>query len=184
MSRLYEKHQPRIKLISIIFSLFYILILSKTFFIQSFKSAELKSNTYKTAFIEKSFKGSRGKIYARNGEILAETINKYTFWANTNKEIEKKEIIDLFSNELDKTKEEIKKILIPKKSYIKLADNLLRTESLAILSKIKNINGLHCDIYPRRFYPFENLTSHVIGYLDQDDNGQVNFEIGFSAKNY
>ena len=83
MTRLYHIHQNRMRLVSILFLLINISILSRMFFIQSFKAAELRSNTREIGLTERSVQGNRGHIYDRNEEILAETVHKYTFWVNT-----------------------------------------------------------------------------------------------------
>ena len=55
------------------------------FFIQSFKSNDYQEITNEIGYTEKSIQGYRGRIFDRKGEVLAETINKYTFWVNTQK---------------------------------------------------------------------------------------------------
>ena len=69
--------------------------------IQLFQSSGYKKITHNAGFTERSIKGTRGQIFDRNGQILAETIKTYTFWVNTNKEIDKKHIANLFSNTLN-----------------------------------------------------------------------------------
>ena len=91
MTRLYHIHKYRIRIISLLFLIINISILSRMLFIQSFKAAELRSNMHKIGITSRSVQGDRGHIYDRNGEVLAETINKYTFWANTKDNIEKEE---------------------------------------------------------------------------------------------
>ena len=56
MTRLYPLHKNRIHLVSFLFLLINIIILSRMFFIQSFKSAELKSNAYEIGIIERPIK--------------------------------------------------------------------------------------------------------------------------------
>ncbi len=55
------------------------------FFIQSFQANSLRNNMHKIGITKREVSGNRGNIYDRNGESFASTINKYTFWVNTNK---------------------------------------------------------------------------------------------------
>ena len=151
------------------------------FFIQSFKSAELREKTREIGIVERSVKGNRGHIYDRNGEMLAETIHKYTFWVNTQEDIKKEEIIKLFSTEFRQPLSHYKHLLNQDKSYIKLTNGLLRTQCIRILSRIKDIPGLHYDMSINRFYPYNSLTSHVIGYVDMDHKGQLGIEQQFDS---
>ena len=151
------------------------------FFIQSFKSAELREKTREIGIVERSVKGNRGHIYDRNGEILAETVHKYTFWVNTLEDFEKENIIELFSSELNQPADGYRQLLSNNKPYIRLAHNLLRTQCTNILSQIKDIKGLYCDISVNRFYPYNNLVSQVVGYVDMDHKGQFGIEHQFDS---
>ncbi len=166
-------------LISFLFLFINISILSRMFFIQSFKAAELRSNTHEIGITKRSVQGNRGHIYDRNGEILAETVHKYTFWVNTLEDFEKENIIELFSSEFNQPADFYRKLLINNKPYIRLAHNLLRTQCANILSQIKDIKGLHCDISVNRFYPYNSLASQVVGYVDMDHKGQFGIERQF-----
>ena len=150
-------------------------------FIQSYKSDELRKSTYEAGIIERSIKGKRGQIYDRNGGILAETINKYTFWVNSNEEYNNNKIIDLFSSELQQSKDIFNKLLHKKKSYVKIAGGLLETQCKNILSQINDIKGLRCDLTTNRYYPYENITSQVLGYVDKDNRGQFGIEHQFDS---
>ena len=151
------------------------------FFIQSFKAAELRSNTLEIGITERSIQGNRGHIYDRNGEVLAETVHKYTFWVNTKEYFEKEKIIELFSSEFNHSENSYRELLSQNKPYIMLANGLLRTQCIRILSKIKDIKGLYCDISVNRFYPYNNLASQVVGYVDMDHKGQFGIERQFDS---
>ena len=140
MTRLYHNYQLRINSLSVFFLLISIGILTKLFFIQSIKSSAHKTNTHKAGIVERFEKGNRGLIIDRNGEILAETIQKYTFWSNTEKDVDKEKIINIFSQELLKPKEKYENLLSKNKSYIKIADGLLYSECKNILNEINDIS--------------------------------------------
>ncbi len=151
------------------------------FFIQSFKATELRNNTLEIGLTERSIQGNRGYIYDRNGEVLAETVHKYTFWVNTQKNFEKEKIIELFSSEFNHSEYNYRELLSQNKPYIRLTHGLLRTQCIRILSKIKDIKGLYCDISVNRFYPYNSLASQVIGYVDMDHKGQFGIERQFDS---
>jgi len=151
------------------------------FFIQSFRATELRNNTHAIGMTERSVQGKRGYIYDRNGEVLAETVHKYTFWVNAKKDFEKEKIIKLFSSEFNQSEDGYRQLLSQNKPYIRLADGLLQTQCNQILSKIKGIKGLFCDVTINRFYPFNNLVSQVVGYVDMDYKGQFGIEHQFDS---
>ena len=179
MTRLYHNYQLRINFLSVFFLLISIGILTKLFFIQSIKSSTHKTNTHKAGIVERFEKGNRGLIIDRNGEILAETIQKYTFWSNTEKDVDKEKIINIFSQELLKPKEKYENLLSKNKSYIKIADGLLYSECKNILNEINDIRGLYCDISSSRYYPQDGLASQLLGYVDTNHKGQFGIEREF-----
>jgi len=179
MTRLYSAYQLRVRFISSLFFICSIAILGKMLYVQSFRSANLREITMDAGFAERSVKGSRGNISDRNGQILAETIKTYTFWVNTHKDADVDAIAALFSETFNRPLVSYQKLLSNRKKYIPLTRALNRTQCLPILEKLKETKGLQCDVSVNRFYPFHNLASQVIGYVDRDHKGQFGIERQF-----
>ena len=179
MTRLYSLYQLRVRFISTLFFIFSIAILGKMLYVQSFQAADLREITLDAGFTERSVKGSRGNISDRNGQILAETVKTYTFWVNTQKEVDRDAIAALFSETFNQPVDSYRKLLSKRKKYIPLTKALNRTQCLPILEKLKETKGLQCDVSANRYYPFQNLESQVIGYVDRDHKGQFGIERQF-----
>ena len=179
MNRLYKLYEFRIQILSISIFIFGLAILSKMFYLQTFMASELRAKTITSAITEREVKGFRGDIYDSNGQTLAETIRTYTFWANTNNVIDREKIITLFSSVFNNPKEHYKQLLSNNKNYILLAHGKYESQCEPILKQLKNIKGLHCDVNISRYYPYRNLTSQVVGYVDRDYVGQRGIEQQF-----
>ena len=179
MTRLYSFYQLRVRFISALFFICSIAILGKMLYVQSFQAADLREITLNAGFTERSVKGSRGNISDRNGQILAETIKTYTFWVNTQKEADVNAIATLFSEAFNQPLDSYQKLLSKRKRYIPLTKALNRTQCLPVLEKLKETKGLQCDVSTSRYYPFQNLASQVIGYVDRDHKGQFGIERRF-----
>ena len=179
MTRLYSFYQLRVRFISALFFICSIAILGKMLYVQSFQAADLREITLNAGFTERSVKGSRGNISDRNGQILAETIKTYTFWVNTQKEADVNAIATLFSEAFNQPLDSYQKLLSNRKRYIPLTKALNRTQCLPVLEKLKETKGLQCDVSTSRYYPFQNLASQVIGYVDRDHKGQFGIERRF-----
>ncbi len=80
MSRLYLFHQSRIKKIVNLTILCGLMILSRFFYIQIINAQNLSKNILKETEYLKKIEGERGKIYDRNGVLLAGNITKITEW--------------------------------------------------------------------------------------------------------
>ena len=120
----------------------------------------------------------RGNIYDRNGYLLSSTIESYSLSANrlnikNKKYLSKKlsSILSLSENEIfnnlnDEKKYFIKRNISPKE-YQKIID---LGEVELIVEKEK-----------KRFYPFSNASSHVVGYTDSDGIGLSGIERGLES---
>ena len=103
MTRLYSIHANRVRFISLLFFIFSLAILVKMLNIQLFQAPDYRKTTHGAGITERSITGTRGQIFDRNGQVLAETVKTYTFWVNAHKNIDKERIANLFSTTLNKS---------------------------------------------------------------------------------
>ena len=111
----------------------------------------------------------RGKIYDRNGQLLSTTINSHSLFVNAQKIKKDKKILSKkISSIININDEEIYKKLISNKKFIYLKRNISPKEHQKII-ELGEIN-LQTSIEKKRIYPFRNIGSHIIGYVDVDNN--------------
>ena len=116
----------------------------------------------------------RGNIYDRNGLILAATINSKSLYAQANLIND----IDLLSKKLEKilniNETIIKNKLSSKKKFIYLKRNISPLEH----QKIIDLGEIHLKFedHKKRIYPYKNNASHIVGFVDIDQNGQTGIE--------
>jgi len=116
----------------------------------------------------------RGNIYDRNGHILAATINSKSLYAQANLIND----IDILSKKLEKilniNEVIIKNKLSSKKKFIYLKRNISPLEQ----QKIIDLGEIHLKFedHKKRLYPYKNNASHIVGFVDIDQNGQTGIE--------
>ena len=116
----------------------------------------------------------RGNIYDRNGLILAATINSKSLYAQANLIND----IDILSKKLEKilniNESIIKNKLSSKKNFIYLKRNISPLEH----QKIIDLGEVHLKFedHKKRIYPYKNNASHIVGFVDIDQNGQTGIE--------
>jgi len=117
---------------------------------------------------------TRGNIYDRNGLILAATVNSKSLYA----EAHLIDNVDLLSNKLEKILNIDKKIIKRKLSSRKPFVYLKRIITPLEHQKIIDIGEIHLKFEKgkKRVYPYENSTSHLVGFVDIDQNGQRGVE--------
>lgn len=134
----------------------------------------------------------RGKIYDRNGKVLAEDIERYKVVAIVDKKAsegsekpkhvkDKKETAKKLATVIDMSEEDIEKRLDNKKAFQvefgQKGSDLTYQEK----EKIEKMNLPGVTLYPEteRFYPNGNFASHLIGIAQKDaDTGELNGAMG------
>ena len=181
MNRTYIAYQNRIKYIINIILIFGILILSRYFQIQILGVDGFQQKLSQKIEYRKSIKGERGRIYDRNGELLAGNIVKVDLWVNTLNDYESEKICSFAYQyfNIDSTSLATK-LKLNKKKYLPIKKAIIPENLEDILAEVSSISGLNVDMYNQRFYPYEKICSHVVGYTNNKGNGRSGVELQFN----
>jgi len=117
---------------------------------------------------------TRGNIYDRNGLILAATINSKSLYAEANLINNISTLSKKLEKILDINEAIIYKKLSSKKKFIYLKRNITPLEH----QKIIDLGEIHLKFenHKKRLYPYKNNTSHIVGFVNIDQNGQTGIE--------
>ena len=153
----------RIAFIFFIFLMVCLIYSIKVFYLGSLNSKILQKKIYasKTNF--------RADILDRNGNFIAKTVNTLTVGIRPNLIIdEKKLLINLQLIFPDKDFSNIKK-RIKKKKYFRIQRELRQDQ----IERLRNLGDKSIEFEDQitRIYPQQNLFSHIIGQIDDDNNG-------------
>ena len=171
------KNKKKIRNLLFIFCIIFFVLIVRIGVIQFANGKKLQSLAYEQQVQKRSINPKRGTIYDATGKyVLAESSTAYTVTVNpTNIDSEKKEMIatkltEIFDLDYETVLKKVKKIssieIIVKKIEKDKADEL-RTWLMD-----NNINtGVNIDEDSKRYYPYSNLASHVIGFCGGDNQG-------------
>ena len=127
---------------------------------------------------EKNQNFERGNIYDKNGIILATSIESISLSVNPVKIKNHYSLSKSLSKILLIDQHEIEKKLKSNKKFVWLKRNITPIEYQQIIN-LGEINlQTHKEI--KRIYPFKNSSSHIVGYVDIDLNGQSGIERFFN----
>ncbi len=119
----------------------------------------------------------RGRIFDRNGNLLASSIISKSISTNPSK-LKNKEILEKkISNILKIKPETINKILNSKKKFVWVKRNITPKQHQQIID-LGEIN-LRIHNEKKRIYPYNNFSSHIVGYVNIDQIGQGGVERAF-----
>ena len=160
--------------------LFSIIVLFALIFrvgwIQFVNGGELQTLAYEQQTLDRKINPKRGTIYDRNKNKLAVSSTVYTITITPtnieeeNKEKVAKEISDIFNLDYETILKKVKKRssieTVAKKQDKELVDKLSKW---MIENKIEK--GINIDEDTKRFYPYNNLASHIVGFCGSDNQG-------------
>ena len=127
---------------------------------------------------ERSIKAPRGRIYDRNGNILAD--NKAVCSVSViHSQIEDEEaVIQVLNEYLDKGEAEIRKKVTKVSSRELIATNVAKETGDRI--RELNVAGIKVDEDYKRYYPYGSLASKVLGFTGADNQGIVGLEVWYN----
>lgn len=166
----------------IIFCVACLVIIVRLAYLQFFKSAEFREKTEAQQNSTRLVGARRGTIYDSSGEIvLAVSSTVYTVTVNPmkipdeKKEVLAKKLAEIFELDYEKTLKKVnKKSSI--ETIIKRQDKE-KTDNLRTWMEENEIYvGINIDEDTKRYYPFSNLASHVIGFCGSDNQGLEGIE--------
>ncbi|MEE1042871.1 MAG: penicillin-binding transpeptidase domain-containing protein, partial [Clostridia bacterium] len=155
---------------------------------QVINGAELSQLAIEQQTRDKTINSKRGSIYDRNGNVLAASISVETVTASPvdvqkNKNISIEEISQDLSTLLDMEYESVYKKLKQNTSYVivkKKIDKSLADKVRKYLSE-NDVGGFTLVSDTKRYYPYDNLASHIIGFTGTDNQGLAGIELKYDS---
>lgn len=128
---------------------------------------------------ERGIKAARGKILDRNGVVLAtnETVCNISVIHNQITEPEK--VIEVLAKELDISEETVRKRVEKYSSIEKIKSNVDKETGDRI--RDYGLAGVKVDEDYKRYYPYGNLASKILGFTGADNQGIVGLEVKYDG---
>ena len=157
-------------LIVILFILiFFIALVVKLVDIQIVKAEEYSYNAQKQQTKLETIQAERGLIYDRNNVLLVYNRTDISFYADLRmlKQKDKSEIARLFARKFNKSANYYLSLLKGNKKTVPI-EKKVQSDFAESLKKIKK-DGYFFREEPSRIYHYDNLASHVIGYVSNEN---------------
>jgi stage V sporulation protein D (sporulation-specific penicillin-binding protein) len=206
-----RKSNKSIFLFFIVLALLFAALIFRLFYIQIVQSDELTISALNQLTRTEVINSKRGTIYDRNKKELAVNVTRTNIFYNTevleqakkepNADFKKRrdalfdEDAKLIASVLGEKTSDIRKKMKGEK-VVRIASNVdrakakelkdLRTKVMEENKKKKNskvnLYGLSFDDVTRRFYPFNNLASYIIGFTNDENVGQYGIEASYDEE--
>lgn len=180
------KNQKKLRICMFLGFVLLLLLIIRIAFLQFVQGANLKEQAIKNQLTSKTISASRGTIYDSTGKALAisarvDTISvnpsriKYSNGEDVNKEILAHAFSEIF--ELDYT-ETLEKLNTKTSTFV-IASKVENDKVIALQEWMKNnkvSSGISIDEDIKRYYPYNNLASNLIGFTGAENSGLAGLE--------
>lgn len=170
-------HQFQKKKYRFIFTAFiiaFLLLVGKLIYLMIFRSADLGKRALDIEQRERTIKAARGKIYDRNGVVLADNQAVCSISVIYYQVKEPEKVIRLLSKTLGLPEEEVRQKVEKISSREKIKSNV--SKSVADKIREANLAGIKVDEDYKRYYPCGALASKVLGFAGADNQGILGLE--------
>ncbi|MCM1326026.1 MAG: penicillin-binding transpeptidase domain-containing protein [Lachnoclostridium sp.] len=124
---------------------------------------------------ERSIKAARGRILDRNGTVLADNKTVCTISVIHSQIEEPEEIIRILCEELELSEDYVRKRVEKYSSMERIKSNVEKTVGDRI--REYDLAGVKVDEDYKRYYPYGNLGSKVLGFTGADNQGIIGLEV-------
>lgn len=179
----YQDKHFRIRLVVLFVTLLLIAVILKVFYIQVFQYQKLNSLANDLWQRNLPITPDRGLILDRNGKVLASNITTTSLYLVPNQIKNKEEVAKTLSEILEVPYDEMYKH-VSKKTSIERVHPEGRQLSFEIADKINSYNydGIYLLKEAKRYYPYNDLLSHVLGYVGIDNQGLSGLELKYNEE--
>ena len=175
-----KKINKRIKVLFLVLLVPFLFIILKVFYIQVFEYKKLNKLASDLWSRDLEIEADRGKILDRNGVVLADNLTTTALILVPNQIKDKEGAVTGLADILGVSYDEMKKHVY-KKTSIERVHPEGRRLSYEVAEKIRNLDleGVYLVKEAKRYYPYQDLLAHTLGYVGIDNQGLAGIELQY-----
>lgn len=176
----FHEIHTRMKYVLLVITLLFVCVIVRVFYIQVFQYNKLSSLAESLWSRNLPITADRGMITDRNGKILATNITTTSLVLIPNQIKEKDKVAADLAEILGVSKEDMF-AHVSKKTSIERVHPEGRQLSYEVAEKIDDLgyDGVYLVKESKRYYPYETMLSHVLGYVGIDNQGLSGIELEY-----
>lgn len=169
----------RRKLLFVIFMIYLVaaILTGRVFYLMILNSEHYALAAEELHERERPIKAERGRIYDRNGIVLADNMPVCTISVIHNQITDAEQVIAVLCKELGLSEEYVRKRVEKYSSMERIKTNV--DKEIADKIRAYELDGVMVDEDYRRYYPYETLASKVLGFTGSDNQGIVGLEVKY-----
>ena len=174
------KNREKIVVATLIFFLLLIGLIGRLLFFMVFQSEYYSKKAQDLHVRERNIKAKRGKILDRNGVVLADNVSVATISVIHNQIKDEEEVIEVLCKELGLSREYVEKRVQKVSAIEKIKSNV--SKEIGDRIRAYEIPGIKIDEDYKRYYPYGELASKVLGFTGGDNQGIIGLEVKYEEE--
>lgn len=168
-------HRKKIMTLFFILTALFVFLFGRLVYLMVWRAEHYSELATRLHERERSIKAARGRILDRNGMVLADNKTVCTVSVIYNQIKDPEEVITVLSEELSLSEEEVRKKVEKYSAMERVKSNVDK----AIGDRIReyDLPGVKVDEDYKRYYPYGELASKVLGFTGADNQGIVGLEV-------
>lgn len=175
------KHKTfiRKKIVTVFFACFavFLILAGRLVYLMVVKSDYYSEQAKELHERERSIKAARGRILDANGNVIADNKTVCTISVIHNQVKDPDRIVEVLSRELDLSEEYVRKRVEKYSSIERIKSNV--DKELGDVIRAYKLEGVKVDEDYKRYYPYEELASKVLGFTGGDNQGIIGLEVKY-----
>ena len=174
-NKTYNKKKMLVVFLSALLMIFF--LIARLVYLMIFDAAYYQQKAKMLHEREREIKAARGEIIDRNGKVLATNKAVCTISVIHSQITDPERVIQVLADELGIEKEMIRKRVEKVSSREKIKTNVEKETGDRI--RAYELDGVKVDEDFKRYYPYGNLASKVLGFTGGDNQGIIGLEVKY-----
>ena len=174
-NKTYNKKKMLVVFLSTLLMIFF--LIARLVYLMIFDAAYYQQKAKTLHEREREIKAARGEIIDRNGKVLATNKAVCTISVIHSQITDPERVIQVLADELGIEKEMIRKRVEKVSSREKIKTNVEKETGDRI--RAYELDGVKVDEDFKRYYPYDNLASKVLGFTGGDNQGIIGLEVKY-----
>lgn len=174
-NKTYNKKKMLVVFLSALLMIFF--LIARLVYLMIFDAAYYQQKAKTLHEREREIKAARGEIIDRNGKVLATNKAVCTISVIHSQITDPERVIQVLADELGIEKEMIRKRIEKVSSREKIKTNV--EKEIGDRIRAYELDGVKVDEDFKRYYPYGNLASKVLGFTGGDNQGIIGLEVKY-----
>jgi len=170
-------HRKKILFLSVLFAVILFGLLGRLVYLMVWRADYYSQQATDLHERERKIKAARGMILDRNGTVIANNKTVCTISVIHNQIEDPEQVIAVLSRELGLSEEKVRKSVEKYSSMERIKSNV--DKSVGDRIREMDLAGVKVDEDYKRYYPYGDLASKILGFTGSDNQGIIGLEVEY-----